>query len=490
MSCDSNNQSSDRTTNSNLTPFSYEELREINIQISSAWFKPPKSTQLTLMEVHPWRLHAYWNITDADMTAAREKLSDDTNNPTLVLRFIDLATQRNQHVHDHRFDIEVHGLTNSWYVDLWQDSRHYLAQLGLRNTDGELIILTNSNEVTLPRATPSNELDFKQREVLTPLPSDFNITKAESNKQEYLLKNLFPECAPQKSDTSFEEPESPALNHAADKLIDRPIPFKHELEILDYTHPVRSPVLTENSEFPSVKKSELAPYSMLANKEKFRMLSEIEIELPALAKETISVSDIPLSPKPLVLFNDNLEQDHKILSGATVPKTTNKSVSLNPPEDLLHQDFSETLTNANTNASEFPISFADTSVNKTDYAPFERQDNIINTGHTGDTHGIFSEESNHELFTDTARPSPRSVIALEEVLSNSFFSYRGNESSVKVSAELHLQGKLESDSVLSFLGEPVQTDKQGNFSVNVKLNSSPALSTLLYTQGKWNKGHH
>ena len=81
-------------TTSTPTPFSFQELRDIGIQISASWFRAPEATRLTLMEVHPWRLHAYWNIAEADMAAALRSLPANTEEHALVLRFTDLSPQR------------------------------------------------------------------------------------------------------------------------------------------------------------------------------------------------------------------------------------------------------------------------------------------------------------------------------------------------------------------------------------------------------------
>ena len=96
--------------------------------------------------------------------------------------------------------------------------------------------------------------------------------------------------------------------------------------------------------------------------------------------------------------------------------------------------------------------------------------------------GSMTEEVVPEQTTTVSGPAPRPVIALEDMLGNTFFSYAGGEPALEIKAELHLHGKLKADSMLSLLGAQVQVDPQGNFSVRLKLDSGPALSALLYGQ--------
>jgi hypothetical protein len=498
-------------TVSTPAPFSSQELREINIQISASWFRAPEATHLTLMEVHPRQLHAYWNIAAADMAAARASLPTDAEEPSLILRFIDLSAQRGENIPAQRFDIEVQGLTNSWYVDLWQDGRRYSAQLGLRTAEGDMIPLASSNEVALPRAAPSSELDFKQLEVHAPLPLELNVPETVSDHGEHLLQNLFPrrrpldegfpEYAPEVLDIKLDEPECPALMPMADALADSPAPFKSELELIDYAHASRSPAFVEDTEFPQIEISEVTPYSIRAKKEEARLLAEIERELPPLAKVTISPADGDLTPQPLPLFRREPELPQSTLPSEPLPSESALESSIQaggldlaeaqPQEpgampDLLQGGFPEVMPDRDTGfvELEFPVSIVETGVGQGGPVPLVFQDKVTLAVNTPQAHRSMAEEATAKQSSSLSGPAPHPVIALEEVLGKADFSNGRGESELEVTAELHLHGKLGPGRVLSLLGEQVHFDAHGNFSVRLMLDRGPALSALLYGQRK------
>ncbi len=497
---DSRSQSMSHAT---PAPFSYEELREISIQISASQFRAPETTRLTLMEVHPWRLHAYWNIAEADLADARASLPADADlDLPLILRFTDLSAQQGEPTPDQHFDIEVEGLRNNWYVDLWQDGRRYSAQLGLRTTDGKMIPLARSKEVELPRATPSSELVFKQLEVRTPLPLDFDIPETGSDHGEHLLQNLFPkrlpldeefpELTPEVPDIEFDEPECPASKSVADALEYRPVPLRPEQPLTDHSHtaqlsPPEVPALPEVREFPLVDNSEIAPYSIQAKQEKARLLDEIEMELPHAAEELISPTNVELTPQPLPFLNSEPELRHSTLpSKATLEPSSHigapdLSVAQAPGDkpEFMQRGFPEVMPNRDADfaAHERPV-------------PVELQSEVPMAANTPHAHSMMTQEAAPEQFGTASGPAPRPVIALEDELGNALFSYGRGESGLEANAELHLHGKLNSDHVLSLFGEQVDVDAQGNFSVRLKLDRGPALAALLYGQRNRTEGHN
>jgi hypothetical protein len=500
-------------SSSTPTPFSRRELQEIGIQISASWFRAPEVTRLTLMEVHPWRLHAYWNIAEADMAAARASQPADAEEPSLVVRFTDLSTtERGDITPDYSFDIEIQGLRNDWYVDLWQDGRRYSAQLGLRTTNGDIISLARSNEVALPRATPSSALDFKQLEVRTPLPLDLNVLETALDHDEHLLQNLFPkrhplndefpELAPEVSDIQLDEPEYPALLPAADALAYSPVPLQSERELIDFAHTSPVPIITEETEFPQIETSKDGPYSIQAQKEKARLLADAGIELPPVAEETISLADVDLTPQPLPLFKREPELPHSTLSSEPALESSTQVIALDTSEaqppapgskpELMQEAFPEVMPNRDTHFTEheFPVPIAETGARQSNLTPLEFQGEVAMVNMPQAAQQFMAEASAPEQSTIVSGPAPRPVIALEEVLSNAFFSYgRGDSSKLELTAELHLHGKLESDNVLSLFGEQVHVDAQGGFSVRLKLERGPTLSTLLYGQRNRIKDH-
>lgn len=491
-------------TTSTPTPFSFQELRDIGIQISASWFRAPEATRLTLMEVHPWRLHAYWNIAEADMAAALRSLPANTEERALVLRFTDLSPQRGGITPDYSFDIEVQGLRNNWYVDLWQDGRRYSAQLGLRTTDGDIISLARSNEAALPRAAPSSELDFKQIEVRTPLPMDLDLPETAPGHSMHLLKNLFPrgrplaekfpELEPEAPDITLDEPECAALMCAAAEPADGPAFRQPEQELIDYSHAAPVPILTEETEFPRIDSAEIDPFRIQAKKEKARLLAEIGMEMPPVAEETISSAEVDLAPRPLPVSKGEPGLPRGTSYSETVLESSAQLVDLDTSEaqpqgldavpHLSQGGFPEVMPDRDTDFAEPELSLliADNGAWQGHPAPFEPRGEEAMAPNTPPADGFTAEGAVPEQTITVPGPAPGPVIALEGMLGNTFFSYGHGDSAPEINAELHLHGKLGAGSVLSLFGEQLHLDPQGNFSVRLKLDSGPALSALLYGQ--------
>ena len=503
-------------TGATPAPFSARELREISIQLSASWFRAPVATNLTLMEVNPWRLHAYWNIAAADMAAAQASLPGDAEEPALILRFTDLSARPGKKLPAEHFDIEVQGLTNNWYVDLWQDGRRYSAQLGLRTADGDMIPLASSKEAALPRAAPSSELDFRQLESRAPLPLEFNIPDTVSDDGEHLLQNLFPgrrppderfpEFAPEVADIGVDESECPVPRQVANALADRPVPFRSGWEQTDYVRASRPPVFVEDTEFPQIETDEMAPYSVLARREETRLLNEIEKELPPVAEATISPRQMDLTPQPLPIFKREPERNRRSLPsepepgepgpGETAPESSQQALAFPATEarprkpgatgPVRQGGFPEVMPHRSTDLVEpwLSISISETLAGQAGPVPFVFQDKAGTVTGVTQVQRALVEKAGSEPPGNHPEPAPHPVIALEEVLGKTLSSYARGEPEFELSSELHLHGRLDPGRVLSLFGKQVQVDAEGNFSVRLKLDSGPALAALLYGQRK------
>lgn len=285
-------------------PFSAIELRQISTHVTTQWFLPVEGNRLTLLEVDPWRVHAYWNVAEADLAAARASLGASGPDAVLVLRFADLSPGAPEGAAPHpRFDVEVERARNSWYVGLWRDAKHYVAELGLRAPDGRFVPLVRSNEVVTPPAGPSPELDFRHLEVRSPRALPAWRPAGGAADTDGLLRDLFPKrvlidddypiAVVQASASPLDEPPFPRLETPV------PDPARGGWET-----PVAEDLATGAGDaraggFPEVDPAEIDPYRHAARETKARLLEEIGVGLPPVAEETVSPAGVHLEPQPL-----------------------------------------------------------------------------------------------------------------------------------------------------------------------------------------------
>ena len=140
-----------------------EELRRVAEEVAAQYPPPRLGTELVLLEVDPRRAHAYWNIDVADREAAG--LQAGVGDHPLVLRMRDVTEPTGTAP---SFDVEVQGLQNHWYIDLWEPGRAYVAEIGLRLPDGSLVSIAHSNRVETPRAGQSDAAEVVTLDVGEP----------------------------------------------------------------------------------------------------------------------------------------------------------------------------------------------------------------------------------------------------------------------------------------------------------------------------------
>ncbi len=275
-------------------PFTATELQQIGSEITAQWFRPIEAKRLTLMEIDPWNVHAYWNIAATELAAARARLPGQGRGAALQLRFTDISPRRDGAAPHAQFDIEVPPDSNNWYVSLWRDARHYSAELGLRAADGAFVALVRSNEVVTPRAAPSPEFDFREMEVRAPHPVTSGHPPAESADNDipvndFLLRDLFP----RRLDPQDDYPLVTAAEPAGD--------------------------------FPYIAPAEIAPWHERALHTRSEVVGEAALALsplpplPPVAPGSIAPTDVALAPQPLPIPPASLpeEPDEKVGAGET-----------------------------------------------------------------------------------------------------------------------------------------------------------------------------
>lgn len=115
-------------------------------------------TRLTLMEIEPYWVYAYWEVTPAHRRAVFHRRGTDEASGQWILRFFDITgvESRPEGGHD-PFDVLVNLKAGSWYVNLWSGGKSYIADLGLRTARGRFVPLCRSNPIRVPSAGPSPE---------------------------------------------------------------------------------------------------------------------------------------------------------------------------------------------------------------------------------------------------------------------------------------------------------------------------------------------
>ena len=110
-------------------------------------------TRLVLMPRDPFRIFAYWEVSQSSIALAKKNLKSDFDKSKFVLRMYDVTCiDFNGHNANHCFDIEVSGTANNWYVHLWKDNVSYCADLGLITPAGRFLQIARSNFTKTPSA--------------------------------------------------------------------------------------------------------------------------------------------------------------------------------------------------------------------------------------------------------------------------------------------------------------------------------------------------
>jgi hypothetical protein len=440
-------------------PFSAAELRRISQQISAEWFRPVESSHLTLLEIDPWRVHAYWNVAEDEIAAARARLPHDFggggDDSALVLRFTDLSPDTGQGAHHPHFDIEVEGASNNWYVDLWRDAKHYSAELGPKAADGTFIALVRSNEVVTPRGGPSPELAFRNLEVRVPRMVETreaaaNVAIAHSDA---LLKDLYPIrllpefgyplAVAEASGKPLEEPDFPELGVVPEEEVDEPLAAM-EAPVMDAGRSSEEPA-AGGSGFPVIDREEIKQYLPLVRKIKAQLSGDLARYLPPVDLEAVSPSDVELVPQPL-------------------PEWVNAVPKAEP--DTAASSVEDIVAAATAPAAAASISTASEGALPADIA-------------AGDRPGYDLAPKPEPPVPPGATSAGQMPCTLEGLLADTVFSHDRGTSPL-YGVHLLIQGKIEPDRPLTLFGERIETQADGSFQVRLPLQRGPELTELLY----------
>jgi len=127
-------------------------------------------TRLTLVEIEPHWIHAYWEITGPDCKAALAAAGPEAGETAWVLRFYDVTDVEFDGVNARdSFDVPVDVSTGNWYVNLWSGGKTYCAEIGLRVPGGLFLPVSRSGVVQVPAETaaPRVETEWMKVELVT-----------------------------------------------------------------------------------------------------------------------------------------------------------------------------------------------------------------------------------------------------------------------------------------------------------------------------------
>lgn len=117
--------------------------------------------RIVLLARDPWWIFAYWEIRKDKEDETRRKIEAAGDTPSKsILRVYDVTNVnfngRNAHSF---FDIDLHGLANSWYINVGLPEKSWIVEIGILTKSGNFYLLARSNAVKTPRFGMSDALD-------------------------------------------------------------------------------------------------------------------------------------------------------------------------------------------------------------------------------------------------------------------------------------------------------------------------------------------
>lgn len=114
----------------------------------------------------PFWLHCYWELSRQTIERAQAALDQDWHHARPVLRVIDVTSEDTTAASEVVVrDIEIHGGTNNWYIDVQNPPRTYRVDIGYITRGGRFYVLARSNLVSTPRPGVSDTIDENWTEV-------------------------------------------------------------------------------------------------------------------------------------------------------------------------------------------------------------------------------------------------------------------------------------------------------------------------------------
>lgn len=112
----------------------------------------PEESRIVLMDIDPYHVHAYWEITQKDKLSMFKKLDEPFHRAKQMIRVYDVThihfDGKNAHSY---FDIEIDRTSGNWYIDLWSPHKSLCAEIGMKSSMGKFYPIARSNFIETPR---------------------------------------------------------------------------------------------------------------------------------------------------------------------------------------------------------------------------------------------------------------------------------------------------------------------------------------------------
>jgi glycosyltransferase involved in cell wall biosynthesis len=136
--------------------FSPERLREIIWDVGQRYPIPPQGDAIALLMVHPRLGHVTWHVREQSVGDTRSRHEGAFSNASLIVRLYDVTDIIFDGFNAHMFfDLDVGKPAGNYYFRVDRLARNYLAEIGMRNTQGRFHPFSRSNTAFFDRDRPS-----------------------------------------------------------------------------------------------------------------------------------------------------------------------------------------------------------------------------------------------------------------------------------------------------------------------------------------------
>lgn len=108
----------------------------------------------------PYWVFGAWDLHPHKPEETARKHNVNLSDFNIALRVYDVTDVEFNGLNAHKhFDLDVGTTKGSWYINVPEDDRYYVADVGLRNRRGDFYVMARSNVVGTPRHSASNRMD-------------------------------------------------------------------------------------------------------------------------------------------------------------------------------------------------------------------------------------------------------------------------------------------------------------------------------------------